>query len=122
MTATVTLVGLAGDQLPPGARQALAAAQLVIGAAPVLHRHVVGPAADPSAERPSTESPSVESPSAEPSSAGAPSVGLLEVPSAPGLPKSAWDALSTAVEAGRSVVVLVSGDPGYFGALRELRN
>lgn len=93
MTATVTLIGLAGDQLPPGARQALATAGLVIGAGPVLHQHV-------------TREPA----------------GMMEVPGAPGLPASALDALSTAVEAGESVVVLVSGDPGYFGALRELRD
>jgi precorrin-6B C5,15-methyltransferase / cobalt-precorrin-6B C5,C15-methyltransferase len=92
MTATVTLVGIAGDELPPGGRQALATARLVVGAPAVLHQHVVG------------------------------SAGLLEVPGAPGLPASALDALSTAVAAGESVVVLVSGDPGYFGALRELRN
>lgn len=92
MTATVTLVGLAGDQLPPGARQALATAQLVVGAGPVLDRHARGTA------------------------------GVLEVAGAQDLPASVLDTLSKAVEAGESVVVLVPGDPGYFGALRDLRD
>jgi precorrin-6B C5,15-methyltransferase / cobalt-precorrin-6B C5,C15-methyltransferase len=93
MTATVTVIGLVGDQLPPGAGQALATARLVVGAAPALNRHV---AAD--------------------------SVGLLAVPGTSGLPADALDALAAAVEAGESAVVLVAGDPGYFGALRDLRD
>ncbi|MFL6122363.1 precorrin-6Y C5,15-methyltransferase (decarboxylating) subunit CbiT [Actinophytocola sp.] len=95
MTARVTLIGLAGDQLPPGARQALAAARLVVGTGPALHRHV---SADPGAN------------------------GVLEVPAAVScLPVAALDALTSAVAAGEQAVVLVSGDPGYFGVLRELR-
>jgi precorrin-6Y C5,15-methyltransferase (decarboxylating) len=91
MTATVTLIGLTGDQLPPGAGQALATARLVVGTGPALHRHVA--AAD----------------------------DVLEVPAAPCLPANALDALAAAIAAGEPAVVLVSGDPGYFGVLRELR-
>lgn len=90
MTARVTLIGLAGDQLPPGAGQALASARLVVGPGPALRRHVT---------------------------AGT----VLEVPASPRLPVTALDALATAVAAGERAVVLVPGDPGYFGALRELR-
>jgi precorrin-6Y C5,15-methyltransferase (decarboxylating) len=44
------------------------------------------------------------------------------VPSTSDLPVSALDALVAAVAAGDPAVVLVAGDPGYFGALRDLRN
>lgn len=92
---TVTVIGLAGDELPPGGRQALATARLVVGAAAALHRHVT---------------------------AGPPRGGLLEVPDTPVLPATALNALAEAVSAGEPAVVLVSGDPGYFGVLRELRD
>jgi precorrin-6Y C5,15-methyltransferase (decarboxylating) len=92
---TVTVIGLAGDQLPPGARQALSSARLVVGAAAALHRHVT---------------------------AGPPQSGLLEVPDTPALPLAALSALAEAVRAGEPAVVLVAGDPGYFGVLRELRD
>ena len=88
----MTLVGLTGGELPPGGRQALAAAQLVVGPAAALDRHVVGP------------------------------TGSIEVSGPSDLPSSVVDTLVKAVDAGESVVVLVSGDPGYFGALRELRD
>jgi precorrin-6Y C5,15-methyltransferase (decarboxylating) len=94
MTARVTLIGLAGDQLPPGARQALAGARLVVGPGPALRRHVV---------------------------TGAGASGVLEVPATSCLPAAALDALARASAAGEQAVVLVAGDPGYFGALRELR-
>jgi precorrin-6Y C5,15-methyltransferase (decarboxylating) len=90
MTGTVTLIGLVGDQLPPGAGQALATARLVVGTGPALHRHVT-----------------VDD-------------EVLEVPPSPCLPPAALDALAAAVAAGKPAVVLVSGDPGYFGVLREL--
>jgi precorrin-6Y C5,15-methyltransferase (decarboxylating) len=43
----------------------------------------------------------------------------VEVPA--GLPGDALDALAAAVEADEPAVVLVAGDPGYFGVLRALR-
>jgi precorrin-6B C5,15-methyltransferase / cobalt-precorrin-6B C5,C15-methyltransferase len=93
---TVTVIGLAGDALPPGGQQALATARLVVGAAAALHRHVT---------------------------AGPPHKGgLLEVPDKPGLPAVALSALAESVAAGEPAVVLVAGDPGYFGVLRELRD
>jgi len=101
---TVTLIGLAGGPLPPGAGQALATARLVVGADTVLHRHVSAAYGGSRAN----------------GRAGEPRV--LEVPGSPGLPAAALDALAEAVEVGEPAVVLVSGDPGYFGALRELRN
>jgi precorrin-6B C5,15-methyltransferase / cobalt-precorrin-6B C5,C15-methyltransferase len=100
MTATVTLIGLGGDQLPPGAGQALATARLVVGAATVLHRHATAR-------------------SRRAGGSGEPRT--LEVPGTPGLPAEALDALAAAVELGEPAVVLVSGDPGYCGVLRELR-
>lgn len=101
MTATVTLIGLAGGQLPPGARQALTSARLVVGAAAALDAHVT----------------------ARSRTGGGPDGPcLLEVPGSPGLPPTALAALTNAVEAGEPAAVLVSGDPGYFGALRDLRN
>jgi len=103
MTATVTLIGLDGDHLPPGAGPALATARLVVGASKALTRYL---AAAYGGAR-----------------AGAVSGGprTIEVPSSPDLPASALEALAAAVEAGEPAVVLVSGDPGYFGALRDLR-
>jgi precorrin-6Y C5,15-methyltransferase (decarboxylating) len=101
MTATVTMIGIVGGQLPPGAGQALAAARLVVGAAAALDAHVT----------------------ARSRTGGGPDGPcLLEVPGSPGLPPTALAALANAVEAGEPAVVLVSGDPGYFGALRDLRN
>ncbi|HEY7593165.1 MAG TPA: SAM-dependent methyltransferase [Actinophytocola sp.] len=47
--------------------------------------------------------------------------GALEVPGPLPLPAAALDALAAAVEADESAVVLVTGDPGYFGVLRALR-
>lgn len=102
---TVTLIGLAGGLLPPGAGQALATARLVVGADKVLHRHVAT----------AYGGSWLDSAPGEPR--------LLEVPGSPGgLPPAALEALAAAVEVGEPAVVLVSGDPGYFGALRELRN
>lgn len=100
MAATVTLIGLAGGQLPRDAAPALAAARLVVGNAPALNTVLAaaGAGAGPGAPR------------------------TIEVPRAPGLPTSALDALAAAVAAGEPAVVLVAGDPGYFGALRALRD
>src|SRR5437879_411863 len=100
MAATVTVIGLAGGQLPPGAGPALAAARLVVGSAAALNavRATAHAGTGPGVPR------------------------TVEVPRAPGLPAAALDALTAAVAAGEPAVVVVSGDPGYFGALRELRN
>lgn len=104
MTATVTLVGLDGDHLPPGAGPALATARLVVGSRTALAR-CVGAATGATG--------------ATGALPGGPRT--LEVPDATDLPSSALEALAAAVEAGEPAVVLVSGDPGFFGALRDLR-
>ncbi|GAB1514574.1 SAM-dependent methyltransferase [Actinophytocola sp. KF-1] len=100
MAATVTLIGLSGGHLPCGAGPALAAARLVVGFAAALNTVLTAARAG--------------------SGPGAPRT--IEVPRAPGLPASALDALAAAVAAGEPAVVLVPGDPGYFGALRALRD
>jgi precorrin-6Y C5,15-methyltransferase (decarboxylating) len=99
MAATVTLIGLGGGHLPRGAGPALAGARLVVGFAGALNTVLTAARAG--------------------SGPGAPRT--IEVPRAPGLPATALDALAAAVAAGEPAVVLVSGDPGYFGALRVLR-
>ncbi|MFI7676606.1 SAM-dependent methyltransferase [Actinophytocola sp. NPDC049390] len=100
MAATVTLIGLAGGQLPCGAAPALASARLVVGFAAALNtvRATARVGGGPGAPR------------------------TIEVPRAPGLPDTALDALAAAVAAGEPAVVLVPGDPGYFGALGALRD
>jgi precorrin-6Y C5,15-methyltransferase (decarboxylating) len=100
MAATVTVIGLAAGQLPRGAGPALTAARLVVGSAAALN--------------------AVRATAHAGTGAGAPRT--IEVPRAPGLPAAALDALAAAVAAGEPAVVVVSGDPGYFGALRELRD
>jgi precorrin-6B C5,15-methyltransferase / cobalt-precorrin-6B C5,C15-methyltransferase len=77
---TVTVVGLDGATLPPGAAEALASAQVVVGAP-----HQLAAVAVP---------------------AGAAVLGPAELDAQP-------DTLST--------VVLASGDPGFFGIVRALR-
>jgi precorrin-6Y C5,15-methyltransferase (decarboxylating) len=104
MTATVTLIGLAADQLPPGAGPALSTARLVVATATALTRYRAAAYGGPRGG----------------SGPGGPRT--IEVPGLPGLPVSALDALVAAVEADEPAVVLVSGDPGYFGVLRELRD
>ena len=100
MAATVTLIGLAGGHLPRGAAPALATARLVVGSPAALTTVLATARAG--------------------SGPGAPRT--IEVPRAPGLPLAALDALADAVAAGEPSVVLVPGDPGYFGALRALRD
>ncbi len=100
MAATVTLIGLAGGHLPCGAVPALATARLVVGFTVALNTVLATARAG--------------------SGPGAPRT--IEVPRAPGLPASALDALADAVAAGEPSVVLVPGDPGYFGALLALRD
>jgi precorrin-6Y C5,15-methyltransferase (decarboxylating) len=80
---TLTVVGVDGGSLPPGAASAIAAAELVVGAA----RHLSAVAVPASAER-------VELGPVEP---------------------------AMAALAGRRAVVLASGDPGFFGIVRLLR-
>jgi precorrin-6Y C5,15-methyltransferase (decarboxylating) len=80
---TLTVVGVDGGSLPPGAASALAAAELVVGAA----RHLAAVTVPASAER-------VEMGPVEP---------------------------AMAALTGRRAVVLASGDPGFFGIVRLLR-
>jgi precorrin-6Y C5,15-methyltransferase (decarboxylating) len=100
MTATVTVLGVAGDALPPEAVHALTGARLVVGGRSALH--AAGVAATHGA-------------------AGAAGPRTVEVPDTGGLPHAALDALDAAVAADEPAVVLVTGDPGYFGVLRALR-
>lgn len=105
MTATVSVIGVNGHDLPPGAGGALAEARLVVGGRSVLSRWVaaaLGSATGRSAVPP--EGPRT-----------------IELPAPAELPGTALDALAAAVEAGEPAVVLASGDPGYFGVLRALR-
>jgi precorrin-6Y C5,15-methyltransferase (decarboxylating) len=106
MTATVTVIGVDGDNPPPGAVTALADARLVVGGRSVLNRWVAAALGANSAER--NRLP------------GGPRT--IEVPGpAELLPRSALDAVAASVEAGEPAVLLVAGDPGYFGVLRALR-
>ncbi|OLF13356.1 SAM-dependent methyltransferase [Actinophytocola xanthii] len=104
MTATVTVIGVEGLELPPGAEHALAAAALVVGTRAVLRDSVAaalgsGPGGTGTAQPPR----------------------VIELPSSHELGSVALDALAAAVEADEPAVVLASGDPGYFGVLRALR-
>lgn len=109
MTATVTLIGLDGDHLPPGAGPALATARLVVGGGTALRRFVAA-----------AHGAACTDDAGTPPASGMPRT--IEVPNPSDLPSSALDALTAAVEAAEPAVVLVSGDPGYFGALRGLRD
>ncbi|GAA1182682.1 bifunctional cobalt-precorrin-7 (C(5))-methyltransferase/cobalt-precorrin-6B (C(15))-methyltransferase [Pseudonocardia alaniniphila] len=80
---TLTVIGVDGGPLPPGAESALAAAEVVVGAA----RHVQRLPVPAGAEQ------------------------LVLGPVEPALEKLA----------GRRAVVLASGDPGFFGIVRLLR-
>ncbi len=106
MTATVTVIGVEGDAPPPEAAAAIAAARLVVGGHSVLSAAGVAAGLGASADH------------------GTPAGGprVIEVPGPAALPGPALDALAASVEAGEPAVVLVSGDPGYFGALRSLRD
>jgi precorrin-6Y C5,15-methyltransferase (decarboxylating) len=91
VTATVTVIGVDGRSLPPGAAPALAGARLVVGRRALLHTY-----------------------------AGA-EARMVELGAAAAMPAAALDALDASVRAGEPAVVLASGDPGFFGLLRQLR-
>src|SRR5689334_14910193 len=93
MTATVTVVGVDGRSLPPGAGATLATARLVVG------RRAEFDACLPPGARPR----------------------LIELDRSAKMPVTTLDALAESVEAGEPAVVLVPGDPGFFGLLRQLR-
>lgn len=104
MTATVTVVGVNGHNLPPGAESAIAAARLVVGGRPVLQRWAAtAPAAGGG------------------SSAVQDGPRTIELTPPDEISDPTLAELAAAVEAGEPVVVLVAGDPGYFGVLRALR-
>ncbi|OLF08489.1 hypothetical protein BLA60_24120 [Actinophytocola xinjiangensis] len=104
MTATVTVVGVNGHNLPPGVESAIAAARLVVGSRPALQRW-----------------------SATARAAGGGSAAIhdqprtIELTTPDVIPDPTLAELAAAVEADEPVVVLVAGDPGYFGVLRALR-
>lgn len=102
MTATVTLIGLDGQFLPPGAGPVLAAARLVVGERSVIFTQLAAT-------------------SGAVPSGGAGGPRTVEVAPSAELFDSTLDLLAESVNAGEPAVVLVSGDPGYFGALRALR-
>jgi len=106
MTATVTVIGVDGDVLPPGAGQALADAKLVVGDRSVVNRWVTAALGAPRVEGGVTQPAGPRT---------------IEVPGSAELPSRALDALAAVIEEGESAVVLASGDPGYFGVLRALR-
>jgi precorrin-6Y C5,15-methyltransferase (decarboxylating) len=91
MTATVTVVGVDGRSLPPGAGATLASARLVVG------RRAEFDACLPPGARPR----------------------LIELDRSARIPVTTLDALAESVEAGEPAVVLVPGDPGFFGLLRR---
>lgn len=104
MTATVTVIGVNGQDLPPGAENALAAARLVVGGRPVLQRWAAASRAGGGRSTAAPEGPrTIE----------------LAIPNE--LPATTLDALAESVEADEPAVVLTAGDPGYFGVLRALR-
>lgn len=104
MTATVTVIGVDGHDLPPGAENALAAARLVVGGRTVLQRWAAASLAGGGGTTAAPEEPrTIE----------------LAIPNE--LPAATLDALAEAVEADEPAVVLTAGDPGYFGVLRALR-
>lgn len=103
MTATVTVLGVDGDTLPPESVHALAEARLVVGGPSALRAAGVA-AAHGAAGADENAGPRT-----------------VEVPDQGGLPRAALDALDAAVAADETAVVLVTGDPGFFGVLRALR-
>jgi precorrin-6Y C5,15-methyltransferase (decarboxylating) len=92
MTSTVTVIGVDGRSLPAGADRILATARLVVGRRALLDAF----AADGSVRR-------------------------IELADPARLSAEALTALSDSVRSGEPAVVLTSGDPGYFGLLRTLR-
>jgi len=101
MTATVTVLGVAGDALSAEAVHALAGARLVVGGRSALRAAGVAAAHGPAADE------------------GGPRT--VQVPDHGGLSQVVLDALVAAVAADEPAVVLVMGDPGFFGVLRALR-
>ncbi|MPZ84225.1 MAG: hypothetical protein GEV28_29020, partial [Actinophytocola sp.] len=115
MTATVTVIGVDGDDLPATALKALADARLVVGGRSVLSRWAAATLGARSDGAARSGGSSVDGSSR----GGGPRTIELTVPAE--LPGAALDALAASVEAGEPAVVLASGDPGYFGVLRALR-
>jgi precorrin-6Y C5,15-methyltransferase (decarboxylating) len=93
MTATVTVIGVDGRDLPAGTDRQVAAARLLVGGRVLLDRF-----------------------------AGPDSARTLELADPARLSSEALTALSSAVSAGEPAIVLTHGDPGHFGLLRELRS
>src|SRR2546430_5716901 len=91
MTATVTVIGVDGRSLPVGAAPAVAAARLVVGRRALLETYAREAGRTVELASPATVSAEVR------------------------------DALTASVRAGEPAVVLASGDPGFFGVLRQIR-
>jgi precorrin-6B C5,15-methyltransferase / cobalt-precorrin-6B C5,C15-methyltransferase len=105
MTATVTVIGVYGHDLPPGAENAIASARLVVGGRSVLQRWAAAALASGGCGSPTVQD----------------GPRTLELANPEELPETALADLAASVEAGEPSVVLAIGDPGYFGVLRALR-
>ncbi|MCT2584675.1 bifunctional cobalt-precorrin-7 (C(5))-methyltransferase CbiE/decarboxylating cobalt-precorrin-6B (C(15))-methyltransferase CbiT [Actinophytocola gossypii] len=104
MTATVTVIGVDGHDLPPGAGNALAAAGLVVGGRALLRRWATAALGTGAGSASVPDKPRT-----------------IELSGQNELPGTALDALAASVDADEHAVVLTAGDPGYFGVLRALR-
>ncbi|GAB3455762.1 bifunctional cobalt-precorrin-7 (C(5))-methyltransferase/cobalt-precorrin-6B (C(15))-methyltransferase [Actinophytocola sediminis] len=105
MTATVTVIGVNGHNLPPGAESAISAARLVVGDHSALQRWAAAAlAAGGGSSAVQDDGPR-----------------MIELAVPDEVPDTALADLAAAVEADEPAVVLVTGDPGYFGVLRALR-
>ncbi|MFL6144574.1 MAG: precorrin-6Y C5,15-methyltransferase (decarboxylating) subunit CbiT [Labedaea sp.] len=98
MTATVTVIGVDGRSIPPGTGPTFAAARLFAGRRVLL-------------DRVAAMCPEVDGPSG---------ARMLELDGV-GVPAAVLDALTASVRAGEPAVLLTHGDPGFYGALRQLR-
>lgn len=99
MTATVTVIGMDGPDLPPDAVPMVAKARVVVGRRSTLQAYAeAGEGAEEPYER-----------------------RTIELTGSADVTQSTLDELAAAVDADEPAVVLTRGDPGYFGVLRALR-
>jgi len=97
--ATLTVIGVDGEHLPPGAARALDAARLVVADAALLRAH------------PGSSDPNGWSGSRD----------TIELTGSL-VPPEVLDKVVSAVSTGDPAVIMVPGDPGFFGPLRTLRS
>lgn len=99
MTATVTVLGIDGRDIPAGAVQLIVGAHLLVGPQSLLDVCLACAEVSGAAEQSRT----------------------IEVCGTRTLGAEVLASLAESVRAGESAVVVVPGDPGYFGVLRQLR-